>query len=113
MGVYWAKSAAKKFPGNVEIIDLRTLYPLDEGLIFESVKIHSRCLIITEEPIENSFAQALSGKIQEKCFNYLDAPIKVIGSKEVPAIPLNSILEKHYLPNANKVTKEINTLINY
>jgi 2-oxoisovalerate dehydrogenase E1 component len=111
MGVYWAKSAAEKFPGQIEIIDLRTLYPLDEELIFESVKIHSRCLLITEEPRENSFALALSGKIQEKCFNYLDAPVRVIGSENVPAIPLNSILEQHYLPNAEKVTQEINTLM--
>ncbi|MCS5651674.1 MAG: tungsten formylmethanofuran dehydrogenase, partial [Candidatus Marinimicrobia bacterium] len=111
MGVYWAKSAAEKFPGQIEIIDLRTLYPLDEELIFQSVKTHSRCLIITEEPRENSFALALSGKIQEKCFNYLDAPVRVIGSENVPAIPMNSILEQHYLPNADKVTQEINTLM--
>ena len=111
MGVYWAKSAAEKFPGQIEIIDLRTLYPLDEELIFQSVRTHSRCLIITEEPRENSFALALSGKIQEKCFNYLDAPVRVIGSENVPAIPMNSILEQHYLPNAEKVTQEINTLM--
>ena len=111
MGVYWAKSAAEKFPGQIELIDLRTLYPLDEELIFQSVKIHNRCLIITEEPSENSFAQALSGKIQEKCFNYLDAPVKVIGSESVPAIPLNSILEERYLPNAEKVKHEIKTLM--
>ena len=111
MGVYWAKTAAEKFPGQVEIIDLRTLYPLDEELIFESVKMHGRCLIITEEPRENSFAQALSGKIQEECFNFLDAPIKVVGSENIPAIPLNSILEEHYLPNAEKVIHEINTLM--
>jgi len=111
MGVYWAKTAAEKFPDQIEIIDLRTLYPLDEELIFESVKNHGRCLIITEEPRENSFAQALSGKIQEECFNFLDAPIKVVGSENIPAIPLNSILEEHYLPNAEKVIHEINTLM--
>ena len=111
MGVYWAKSAAEKFPEQVEVIDLRTLYPIDEELIFQSVKTHSRCLIVTEEPRENSFALALSGKIQEKCFSYLDAPVKVIGSENVPAIPLNSILEQHYLPNAEKVMQEINTLM--
>ena len=111
MGVYWAKTAAEKFPDQIEIIDLRTLYPLDEELIFESVKNHGRCLIITEEPRENSFAQALSGKIQEECFNFLDAPIKVVGSENIPAIPLNSILEEHYLPNAEKVVNEINTLM--
>ena len=104
---------AEKFPGQIEIIDLRTLYPLDEELIFQSVKTHSRCLIITEEPRENSFALALSGKIQEQCFSYLDAPVKVIGSENVPAIPLNAILEQHYLPNAEKVTEDIKTLIEF
>ena len=69
--------------------------------------------MITEEPSENSFAQALCGKIQEKCFNYLDAPIRLIGSENVPAIPLNSILEERYLPNAEKVKDEIDRLMIY
>jgi len=113
MGVYWALASAKKFPDQVEIIDLRTLYPLDEKLIYNTVKKHNRCLIITEEPSDNSFAQALSGKIQENCFTYLDAPVKVLGSENVPAIPLNSILEKCYLPNSDKVTDKINELMTY
>ena len=111
MGVYWAKSAAKTFPGQVEIIDLRTIYPLDEELIFNSVNKHSRCLVVTEEPKENSFAQALAGRIQEDCFSYLDAPVSVIGAENVPAIPLNSILEERYLPNAKKVVKAIKGLL--
>ena len=113
MGVYWAKLAAEKFPGQIEILDLRTLQPLDMEFIFQSVKTHNRCLVITEEPRENSFAQALSGKIQENCFTYLDAPVKVLGSENVPAIPLNSILEECYLPNSKKVTDKINELINF
>ena len=113
MGVYWALASAKKFPDQVEIIDLRTLYPLDEKLLYNTVKKHNRCLIITEEPSDNSFAQALSGKIQENCFTYLDAPVKVLGSENVPAIPLNSILEKCYLPNSDKVTDKINELMIY
>ena len=113
MGVYWALASAKKFPGQVEIVDLRTLYPLDEKLIYDTVKKHNRCLVITEEPSDNSFAQALSGKIQENCFTYLDAPVKVLGSENVPAIPLNSILEEHYLPNSDKVTDKINELMTF
>ncbi len=113
MGVYWAKSAAKQFPGQIELIDLRTLHPIDEELILKSVKTHSRCLIITEEPRDNSFALALSGNIQEKCFKYLDAPVRVVGSENVPAIPLNSILEENYLPNSDKVIEAINTLMVY
>ena len=113
MGVYWALSAEKEFSGKLEIIDLRTLHPLDEKLIYDSVIKHNRCLIITEEPSDNSFAQSLAGKIQENCFNYLDAPIKVLGSENVPAIPLNSILEEHYLPNAEKVIFKINELMEF
>ena len=64
MGVYWSLSAEKQFSGKIEIIDLRTLYPLDEEMIYNSVKSHNRCMIVTEEPRENSFALALSGKIQ-------------------------------------------------
>ena len=110
-GVYWAKSAAESFPGQLEIIELRTLFPLDEELIFESVKKHSRCLVLSEEPKENSFAQALAGRIQENCFNYLDAPVMVVGAENVPAIPLNSALEERYLPNAEKVAEAIENLL--
>ncbi|MDP6569743.1 MAG: transketolase C-terminal domain-containing protein, partial [Candidatus Marinimicrobia bacterium] len=111
MGVYWAKFAAEKFKGQVEIIDLRTIYPLDENLIFESVKKHNRCIVLSEEPKENSFAQALAGRIQEECFHNLDAPITIIGAENVPAIPLNSELEKRYLPNAEKVAEAIDKLL--
>ena len=111
MGVYWAKSASEKFSGKVEIIDLRTIYPLDEELIFESVNKHSRCVVVSEEPKENSFAQALAGRIQENCFSNLDAPVFVVGAENVPGIPLNSILEERYLPNAEKVAKAIENLL--
>ncbi|MFM7728023.1 MAG: alpha-ketoacid dehydrogenase subunit beta, partial [Flavobacteriales bacterium] len=55
MGVYWATNAAKKFPGRVEILDLRTLNPLDEEAIISSARKHGRCLVVTEEPTGNSF----------------------------------------------------------
>ena len=84
---------------------------MDEELIYERVNTHNRCLVITEEPSDNSFAQALCGKIQENCFTSLDAPVKVLGSENVPAIPLNSILEERYLPNVDKVTNKINELM--
>ncbi len=113
MGVYWAKSAADKFSGQVEIIDLRTIFPLDEELIFETVNKHSRCVVVTEEPKENSFAQALAGRIQENCFSNLDAPVSVVGAENVPAIPLNSILEERYLPNGKKVAEAIKSLLSF
>ncbi len=113
MGVYWAKNAAKEFPLQIEIIDLRTINPLDEKTVFESVKKHGKCIVLTEEPYNNTFAQALAGRISKNCFEFLDAPVEVIGSENLPAIPLNSILESTMLPNAMKVVKVIAKLLAY
>ena len=113
MGVHWALNAAKKYTGKVEILDLRTINPIDENLIFETVNKHGKCLILTEEPYKNSFAQALSGSIQQKCFNNLDAPVYVMGAENLPAIPLNSILEFTMLPNSQKVSQKIQEILSY
>lgn len=113
MGVYWAKNAAKEFPGRIEIIDLRTLVPLDEAAIIASAKKHGRCLIVTEEPVNNSFALSLAGLISEKCFEDLDAPVSVIGSENLPAIPLNTILEERMIPNAEKVKIAMHKVLKY
>jgi 2-oxoisovalerate dehydrogenase E1 component len=112
MGVYWAKAAAKKFSGKVEIIDLRTLYPLDEKMIFEAVQQHGKCLIVTEEQQNNSFSEALAGRISKHCFKFLDAPVEVIGALNLPAVPMNMILEQAMLPNADKVADSIGALLN-
>jgi len=113
MGVHWSLNAAKSFPNKIEIIDLRTLEPLDTNAIYASVKKNCRCLVVTEETINNSFAQTLAGRIQENCFEYLDAPVRTIGSKNLPAIPLNSILEQEMVLNAEKVKLEIESLLKY
>ena len=111
MGVYWAKAAAKKFEQRVEVVDLRTLYPLDEELIFQRVKLHGKCIIVTEEQKNNSFAEALAGRISKTCFRFLDAPVEVIGAMNVPAIPMNIGLENAVLPNGEKVAKAIGELL--
>jgi 2-oxoisovalerate dehydrogenase E1 component len=113
MGVYWAKAAAKNFQGQIEIIDLRTLFPLDEEMIFSAVKKHGKCLVLTEEQQNNSFAEALAGRISKECFKWLDGPVEVLGAANIPAIPLNINLENAVLPNAEKVLKKIRTLLNY
>jgi len=111
MGVYWAKAAAKSFAGKIEVIDLRTLFPLDEALIFATVQKHGKCLIVTEEQQNNSFAEALAGRISKACFKYLDAPVEVLGALNLPAVPMNIILEKEMLPNADKVAERIRELL--
>jgi 2-oxoisovalerate dehydrogenase E1 component len=113
MGVHWALNASEKIKSQVEIIDLRTLYPLDEEAIFKSVKKTKKCLVVTEESTNNSFARSLAGIIQEKCFKFLDAPVMVIGSENLPAIPLNSTLEFTMIPNADKVKAKMDELMNY
>ena len=113
MGVYWAKAAAKKFDGKIEIIDLRTLYPLDEELVFTTVKRHGKCLVLTEEQQNNSFAEALSGRISKECFQFLDAPVEVLGAMNLPAVPMNEILEREMLPNSIKVADRLKELLEY
>jgi 2-oxoisovalerate dehydrogenase E1 component len=120
MGVHWALNAsaeifkkAQNDTQQIEIIDLRTLYPLDEETIFKSVKKTKKCLVVTEEPTNNSFARSLAGLIQEKCFKHLDAPVMVIGSENMPAIPLNSNLEFTMIPNADKVRIKMEELLKY
>ena len=113
MGVYWAKNAAKEFTNRVEIIDLRTIIPLDEATVFASVRKHGRCIVLTEEPYNNGFAQALAGRISNYCFESLDAPVEIIGAENLPAIPLNSILEATMLPNAAKLALAIQKTLEY
>ncbi len=112
MGVYWAKQAAKAFKSQVEIIDLRTLYPLDEELVFSTVKKHGKCLVLTEEQQTNSFAEALAHRINHNCFQYLDAPVEVLGALDLPAVPINIILEQAMLPGAEKTKERIARLLN-
>lgn len=112
MGVYWAKAAAKKLKGKVEVIDLRTLFPLDEDLVFSTVKKHGKCLVLTEEQQNNSFAEALAGRISKACFKYLDAAVEVMGALNLPAVPMNIILEKAMLPNAEKVEERLREILN-
>ncbi len=113
MGVHWALNASVSMKEQVEIVDLRTLYPLDETTIFKSVRKAKKCLVVTEESVNNSFARSLAGRIQEACFRDLDAPVMVIGSENLPAIPLNSTLEQTMIPSADKVRVKLEELLNY
>lgn len=113
MGVYWARAAAAQFPGQLEIIDLRTLYPLDEEMVFAAVRRHGKCLILTEEQQNNSFAEALAGRISKACFRQLDAPVDVMGALDLPAVPMNMGLEQAMLPNPAKLAGRIRSLLTY
>ncbi|HTO38675.1 MAG TPA: thiamine pyrophosphate-dependent enzyme [Brumimicrobium sp.] len=112
-GVYWAIEAAKNHPGKIEIVDLRSLSPLDHEMVYTSVKKHNKVMLVTEETIESTFTLGLAGKIQRDCFEYLDAPVKIVGSVDTPAIPLHEDLEFAYIPNADKVNAALIELLNY
>jgi 2-oxoisovalerate dehydrogenase E1 component len=112
-GVYWTLEASKAFEGRVEIMDLRSINPIDMDMINEMSKKHGKVLLVTEESIEATFTLGLAGRIQRDCFEYLDAPISIVGSVDTPAIPLNSSLEAELLPNAKKVEEALRNLLNY
>jgi 2-oxoisovalerate dehydrogenase E1 component len=113
MGVHWAKNAAKQFPGQVEVIDLRTIYPLDEELVYDTVKKHGKVMVLTEEQLRNSFCEALAGRIAQNCFQYLDAPVQTVGALDLPAVPMNMGLEAAMLPSADKVAARMAQLLGW
>jgi len=112
-GVYWSLEASQNFVGQVEIIDLRTLSPWDEEMVFEAVRKHNKCVLVTEESCEASFTLGVAGKIQKNCFKSLDAPVEIVGSVDTPAIPLNSDLEAAVLNSAAKVAQGIARVLNF
>lgn len=112
-GVYWSLEASKKWEGLIEIIDLRTLNPLDHECINRVSRTHGKVILVTEESEEASFTLGLAGRIQRDNFNFLDAPIGIVGSVDTPAIPLNSILEAELLTNSSKVALAIEKILNY
>lgn len=112
-GVYWTLEAAKNFPGKVEVVDLRSINPIDMELIAASTRKHGKVMLVTEESVEASFTLGLAGRIQRDHFQFLDAPISIVGSVDTPAIPLNSILEAALLPNAEKVGAALEQLLKY
>ena len=112
-GVYWTSEAAASFEGQVEILDLRSINPLDMDAMTALCERHGKVLMVTEESTENTFTLGLAGRLQRLCFQHLDAPIEIVASVDAPAIPLNSELEAAMLPNASKVRNALTQLLNY
>ncbi|WP_431162000.1 alpha-ketoacid dehydrogenase subunit alpha/beta [Flagellimonas beolgyonensis] len=97
-GVHWAMEILDKHPEiEVDLIDLRTLQPLDAESIYESVKKTGKLLVLQEDTLFGGIASDISAMVTEHCFEYLDAPIKRVGSLETP-VPFAKALEENYLP---------------
>jgi 2-oxoisovalerate dehydrogenase E1 component len=76
-------------------------------LIFEKSKNYHRIIVVTEEPVNNTFAQSVAARIQQNCFKYLDAPVVTVGSENLPAVPLNEVLERTMVYSAEKLEAAI------
>jgi 2-oxoisovalerate dehydrogenase E1 component len=97
-GVHWALETLAKNPEiKADLLDLRTLQPLDTEAIFKSVKKTGKVIILQEDTLFGGIASDISAMIMEECFEYLDAPVKRVGSLE-SAIPFTKALEDQYLP---------------
>ncbi len=97
-GVHWALETLQKHPEiDADLIDLRTLQPLDIEAIFASVKKTGKLIILQEDTLFGGIANDISAMVMEECFQYLDAPVKRVGSLETP-VPFAKALEENYLP---------------
>lgn len=111
-GVHWAlETLAKHTDISADLLDLRTLQPLDWEAIYASVKKTSRVIILQEDTLFGGVASDISAMIMENCFEYLDAPVKRVGSLE-SAIPFMKSLEDQYLPK-QRFEKELLLLVKY
>ena len=97
-GVHWALEALEEMDLNdVDLLDLRTLCPLDIAAVFESVKRCGKVLLLQEDTLFGGVCADLAALIAEHCFEYLDAPVRRVASLETP-VPFARTLEEGYLP---------------
>lgn len=98
-GVHWALKIIQKLKIKVDLIDLRTLQPLDKETIFSSIKKTGKAIILQEDTLFGGLVSDISSLIMENYFEYLDAPVIWVGSLETP-VPFASTLESNYLPQS-------------
>jgi 2-oxoisovalerate dehydrogenase E1 component beta subunit len=97
----------------VEVIDLRTLYPLDRSAILESVRKTGKALVVHEDNLTGGLGGEISALIAEHAFEHLDAPVRRLASPDVPAVAFNDELEAHFMLNAEKIAAAIRGLAAY
>jgi len=115
MGVHWALEAAQKLSTEgveVDIVDLRTLLPLDTASIFSSVKKTGKVLIVHEDTLTGGIGSEIAALIAENVFSYLDAPVRRVAAIDTP-VPYAPTLEEYFLPNTEKVLAALRELARY
>ncbi|MCF6213448.1 MAG: dehydrogenase E1 component subunit alpha/beta [Flavobacteriaceae bacterium] len=110
-GVHWALDTLKKIEVSADLIDLRSLQPLDTEMIFTSVKKTGKVIILQEDTLFGGLASDISALITENCFEYLDAPVKRVGSLETP-VPFAKELEAKFLPK-ERFKETLKELLDY
>jgi 2-oxoisovalerate dehydrogenase E1 component len=111
-GVHWALETLEANPEiSADLIDLRTLQPLDIEAIYESVKKTGKCMIVQEDSLFGGIASDIAALVMEHCFEFLDAPVRRVGSLETP-IPFAKQLEEQYLPKA-RIQEVLGELLSY
>ncbi|WKK64566.1 alpha-ketoacid dehydrogenase subunit alpha/beta [Lutimonas zeaxanthinifaciens] len=110
-GVHWAIESLKKLELNADLVDLRSLQPLDIQTIYKSVKKTGKVIILQEDSLFGGIASDISALISENCFEFLDAPVVRVASPEMP-IPFAKNLEAIYLPN-QRFESALTELLNY
>jgi 2-oxoisovalerate dehydrogenase E1 component beta subunit len=98
---------------DVEVVDLRTLSPLDKDTILESVAKTNRAVVIHEDHRTLGVGAEISAIIAEEAFDCLDAPIVRVTAPDVPAIPFSAPLEKFYMPSVEKITTALERTVSY
>jgi 2-oxoisovalerate dehydrogenase E1 component beta subunit len=98
---------------NAEVIDLRTITPLDKEAILNSVKKTGKCLVVTEDTRTYSMTGEIAAIINEEAFEYLDGPVLRVTSEDVPGMPHNPEQENWVLPNAQKIGEAMRKLAKY
>ncbi len=114
--VQYASEAAKALETegvSVEIVDLRTVYPLDKEAIITSARKTGRCLVLYEDNFSVSIGSEVAALIADEAWRWLDAPVKRFGGLDVPSIPYAPAMEDLFMPNPEKITKALRELAAY
>jgi 2-oxoisovalerate dehydrogenase E1 component len=114
--VHYAMEAAKTLEADgvsVEIVDLRTVYPLDTDAIIASAKKTGKCLVLYEDNFSVSIGSEVAALIADEAWRWLDAPVKRFGGLDVPSMPYAVPMEEYFMPTPDKITKVLRDLAAY
>jgi len=114
--VQYALEAAKVLETegvNVEVVDLRTVYPLDKDAVIASAKKTGKCLVLYEDNFSVSVGSEVAALIADEAWRWLDAPVKRMGGLDVPAMPYAPAMEEEFMPNPEKIARALRELAAY